>query len=706
MQRLPRKRDRPAPAVGGIADERMTERREMHADLVGASRLEPAAQQRGEAEALQHFDMGARRLPRGDDRHRRATRRMPADRRVDGAAARDVARGQREIFAGHGSRLQRPHERGVRGQGLGDDQEAARVLVEPVDDAGARHLLQLRRMMEERVQQRARPVAGARMHDEPRRLVDDEQSLVLGDDGKRDRFGQRCRFPAAAIRRERRPFRRRAPCASASRGGRPASRVRRRSRPGGARARIAAARAKARRRSAARPRRPAASAHECPRRRAPPRRRRDVGGGGPGRHAGGATRGVGYNRRLVRSDRSACSVCHILSRRPAAAPSPRWALLRRLVACVAFLAIAGCGLLPDVVDETTNLNAEQTLQARARRDGRGKLYAGDQALRDARGALSLWPLCAAGDPRARVFQLSGRRDRRGRRRLRPLHPHVPQQSERRLRLLPEGARQLPGGPGPARLRVRARPRGARAQGHARELCRVQGARREVSGQPVRAGLDRPDALPHECAREVRSDRRPLLLQPRRVRRGDQPGPGGDRRLSEDDVERGARSTCSPRATTSSDSSSCATIRSPCCGRLSRTASISPGPSRSRGGSSGRPRYRRSLRGLAGFVPQAPASLPRPRCAPLESPKGRARGRLGYEARGRGPWATLAATLRKNASTSSSSRVRRIGGRLCQIRLPYGLSVSRGSQIISTPRSVSVRISRPAPCFSAITACGS
>jgi outer membrane protein assembly factor BamD len=31
----------------------------------------------------------------------------------------------------------------------------------------------------------------------------------------------------------------------------------------------------------------------------------------------------------------------------------------RLVACLAFLAIAGCSLLPDVVDETTNLNAEQ-----------------------------------------------------------------------------------------------------------------------------------------------------------------------------------------------------------------------------------------------------------------------------------------------------------------------------------------------------------
>src|SRR6185295_17375160 len=33
-------------------------------------------------------------------------------------------------------------------------------------------------------------------------------------------------------------------------------------------------------------------------------------------------------------------------------------VLLRVVACFAFLAVAGCGLLPDVVDETTNLNAE------------------------------------------------------------------------------------------------------------------------------------------------------------------------------------------------------------------------------------------------------------------------------------------------------------------------------------------------------------
>ncbi len=54
---------------------------------------------------------------------------------------------------------------------------------------------------------------------------------------------------------------------------------------------------------------------------------------------------------------------------------------------------------------------------------------------------------------------------------------------------------------------------------------------------------------------------------------------------------------------------------------------------------------------------------------------------------------------KNPTASPSSLVLRIGGNLCQMRLPYGFSTSLASQIISTPRSVSSRIRRPAPCLS-------
>src|SRR3569833_2603483 len=85
---------------------------------------------------------------------------------------------------------------------------------------------------------------------------------------------------------------------------------------------------------------------------------------------------------------------------------------------------------------------------------------------------------------------------------------------------------------------------------------------------------------------------------------------------------------------------------------------------------------------------------------------------GGEGGGNTPYSTVtgAATLSfpfaaKNRSTTSSFLVRVIAGSAFSNNLPYGLSASRVSQIISTPRSVSVRISRPAPCFRLIAACG-
>jgi hypothetical protein len=43
-------------------------------------------------------------------------------------------------------------------------------------------------MMQQRIHQRAVPVAAARMDDQPGRLVDDQQRLVLEDDVERDVF--------------------------------------------------------------------------------------------------------------------------------------------------------------------------------------------------------------------------------------------------------------------------------------------------------------------------------------------------------------------------------------------------------------------------------------------------------------------------------------------------------------------------------------
>jgi hypothetical protein len=52
------------------------------------------------------------------------------------------------------------HQVGLGFQGLADHHQAAGVLVEAVHDAGARHRHQLRAVVQQAVQQRARPVAG------------------------------------------------------------------------------------------------------------------------------------------------------------------------------------------------------------------------------------------------------------------------------------------------------------------------------------------------------------------------------------------------------------------------------------------------------------------------------------------------------------------------------------------------------------------
>src|SRR6185503_6606121 len=111
------------------ADQRMADVLEMHADLVRASGLEPAFDQRRAAEALEHAIAGARGLTAVRDRHARAYLGVASDRRVDRAARRRVALHQREIDAPHGAIGELLHERRLRLYRLRDHQQAARFLV-------------------------------------------------------------------------------------------------------------------------------------------------------------------------------------------------------------------------------------------------------------------------------------------------------------------------------------------------------------------------------------------------------------------------------------------------------------------------------------------------------------------------------------------------------------------------------------------------
>ena len=93
-----------------------------------------------------------------------------------------------DVFAFDSARLQLPHEIGLRNGCFRNHQKAARILVESMNDAGTRKRGELWRVMQQRVQQRPVAVAAARMDNQPRRLVDNDNGIVLVNDGKLDRL--------------------------------------------------------------------------------------------------------------------------------------------------------------------------------------------------------------------------------------------------------------------------------------------------------------------------------------------------------------------------------------------------------------------------------------------------------------------------------------------------------------------------------------
>ena len=72
-----------------------------------------------------------------------------------------------------------------------------------MDDAGARHAGERRRVMQQGVGEGAVPVAGARVDDHPGRLVDDDDGLVLVHDLEPDRLRRVPVAGAAGGRAER-----------------------------------------------------------------------------------------------------------------------------------------------------------------------------------------------------------------------------------------------------------------------------------------------------------------------------------------------------------------------------------------------------------------------------------------------------------------------------------------------------------------------
>ena len=164
----------------------MTDGVEVHTDLMGPTGFQTTAQQRRSRKPPHHLVMRNGGLAARDHRHAGPMRRMTSDRRIDLAVPGDVAVHQREVRARDGPRLELAHEIGLRGGRFCDYQQTTGVLVEAVHDTRTRQASQLRRVREQRIEQRPVPVAAARMNDEPRRLVQDEERLVLVHHVERD----------------------------------------------------------------------------------------------------------------------------------------------------------------------------------------------------------------------------------------------------------------------------------------------------------------------------------------------------------------------------------------------------------------------------------------------------------------------------------------------------------------------------------------
>ena len=179
---------RVGPPVDGIAQHRMADGREVHADLVGAPGLERHRETRGVLVAVDHLVVRARLPPAGAHRHPRRVAHRAANRRVDGAVGglgRPRPRPRRNAARPRGRRARARGRRTPRA--AGHDQESAGLAVEAVHDARARRLADPGQVVprEQAVHERAVAVSGAGMHHQPGRLVDHHEVVVLVDDDHR-----------------------------------------------------------------------------------------------------------------------------------------------------------------------------------------------------------------------------------------------------------------------------------------------------------------------------------------------------------------------------------------------------------------------------------------------------------------------------------------------------------------------------------------
>ena len=189
-ERAPETERRAPSSVRAVADQRVTDGGEVHADLVGATRLQPtleASELGGRAVAPSHLVLGARRAPVDDDRHPHRVGGVAPDRGVDDAVRRVrviPTPSRRSAARPCGRRTGRSATmppRSVRATTSSPELPASRRWTMP-GRSGSPTAGEIREVVEESVHERALLVAGAGVDDQPGRLVDHDDRVVDVDD--------------------------------------------------------------------------------------------------------------------------------------------------------------------------------------------------------------------------------------------------------------------------------------------------------------------------------------------------------------------------------------------------------------------------------------------------------------------------------------------------------------------------------------------
>src|SRR2546430_7537661 len=180
----------PAP-VGAVAQDRVSDRAQVHPDLVRPAGLRHRLHKRRARHPFAHLER--RRCGAPVDPVDHDLRRPSAERSLHAeAVVRHLSADQREVAPVDRVMPERLAERSVGFVGLGDDEQAARSGVQSMNDPGPQFASSGSERdphAEQPVDERAAPSAGGGMGHEPAWLRDDEQMSVLEHDGDRGPFG-------------------------------------------------------------------------------------------------------------------------------------------------------------------------------------------------------------------------------------------------------------------------------------------------------------------------------------------------------------------------------------------------------------------------------------------------------------------------------------------------------------------------------------